>query len=200
MANADTPRGLRPVRYLNGSSWNGQARVYYIPSTDSTAVFKGDLVKLAGAGDTLGKYATVAQAAAGDASCGVVIGFGNTPYVAVDVTDLTRKYRPASTAMYVWVVDDPNVVFRIQEDSVAGALAATSCGTNCNVVVGSGSTTTGMSGMEIDSSEVEAAGATAQLRLLNISDEHDNALGTNANWDVLIAEHQLKTTTTMLGA
>ena len=44
MANATNLFGLRPVRYFNGTPWNGQARHYYIPSTDSTALFIGDPV------------------------------------------------------------------------------------------------------------------------------------------------------------
>jgi len=80
MANTDTPFGFKPVKHLNGSPWNGKANVYYIPSTDNTAVFVGDAVKGAGAADTTGKYPTVTQATAGAAVIGVVIGFGDNPY------------------------------------------------------------------------------------------------------------------------
>ena len=48
MANANKPFGLRPSKTLNGSSTNMQLRKYYVPATDSTAVFIGDPVKLAG--------------------------------------------------------------------------------------------------------------------------------------------------------
>jgi hypothetical protein len=59
MANVDRVWGFRPVGTSNGSPYNGQVRKYYIPSTDSTAVFQGDLVKLAGGADANG-VATVA--------------------------------------------------------------------------------------------------------------------------------------------
>jgi hypothetical protein len=193
MANADTPMGLKPVKYLNGSPWNGQARVYYVPDSDSTAIFMHDPVSLAGSADTLGKYATVAQSAATGAIVGVVVGFGNTPYVAFDATNLERKYRPASTAMYLWVVDDPNVLFIAQEDSDTSSLDADAVGTNCDIVVGSGDTTTGLSAVEIDSSDTKSA--TAQLRIHGLADMDNNAIGTNACWYVSINEHQLKSTT-----
>ncbi|MCP4613026.1 MAG: hypothetical protein GY845_30400 [Planctomycetes bacterium] len=193
MANADKPMGAVPVGHLNGSPWNGKFRMYYVPSTDSTAIFIGDFVKSAGSADATGKYPTVAQAAAGDAIRGVVIGFASQPQVAFDVTDLGRAYRPASTAMYAAVVDDPDVIFEVQEDSDAGAIAATAIGNNADVVVGSGDTTTGLSAMELDSSDV--ATSTAQLRILGVVDREDNELGTNAKLLVLINEHELKSTT-----
>ncbi|WP_456442282.1 hypothetical protein, partial [Psychroserpens sp.] len=74
MANLDRPAGFKPVKNLNGSPWNGKANVYYIPSTDDTAIFIGDAVKSAGSADATGMYPTVAQAAAGDTIRGVIIG------------------------------------------------------------------------------------------------------------------------------
>lgn len=193
MANTDIPSGLKPVKTLSGAPWSGKANVYYIPATDSTAMFKGDAVKSAGSADATGKFPTVAQAAAGDAIRGVIIGFGEDPHVMIKPDNPNRKYRPASTAMYCLVVDDPNVIFEIQEDSDGGALAATSVGLSADLVVGSGSTVTGLSAMEIDSSSAVSTAATCKL--LRVVDREDNALGTNARWEVLIAEHEMKLAT-----
>jgi len=187
MANRDIPNGLRPVGYLNGATWNGKVNKYYVPATDGTAIFIGDAVKSAGSASADGKYPDVAQAAAGDAIRGVVVGF------EVDPDNINYKYRPASTAMTLLVCDDPDAIFEIQEDSVGGALAVTEVGENADLVVGSGSTTTGLSGMELDSSDHKSA--TAQLRILRLVDRPDNELGTNARWQVLINEHELKSTT-----
>lgn len=189
MANLDIPTGFIPVKYLSGAPWSGKANVYYIPATDATAVFKGDAVVSAGAADATGKYPTVTQAAAGDAIRGVVIGFGDNPYVMLQADNLLRQYRPASTAMYALVVDDPDVIFEIQEDSVGAALAAADVGLSADIAVGSGSTTTGKSGIEIDSSTKVAT--TAACKLLRIVDREDNALGTNCKWEVLIREHEM---------
>lgn len=190
MANTDRCAGLKPVKYLNGAPWNGKARMYYIPATDSTAVFVGDAVKSAGSADALGKYATVAQVAAAGIIRGVVIGFSDQPHVAFDTTNLYRSYRPASTAMYCLVVDDPNVIFEVQEDNGANDIAATMVGLNIDLIVGSGDTASGKSGMELDSSST--ASTTLQCRILGLVDREDNAMGAHAKWEVLINEHEFK--------
>lgn len=192
MANVDTPFGFKPIEHLNGNPWNGKTRVYYIPATDSTAVFVGDPVKSAGSADTTGRFPTIAQAAAGDLIRGVVVGFADQPYVAFDTNDQNRKYRPASTGMYAFVVDDPDVIFEIQEDSVGNYIAATMVGLNTDVVIGAGSTSTGISGVELDSSDT--ATAAGQCKMLGIVDRPDNELGNHAKWKVLIVEHEMRST------
>lgn len=194
MANTDSPFGLIPKMYLNGTPWNGKYNIYYVPSTDNTAIYKGDVVKLAGSASADGIYPDVAQAAATDTTIvGVAIGFGTSPNLMFDIDNLTRNYRAAATAMYVAVVDDPNVIFEAQEDSDGAALAVTDIGNNADIVVAAGNTTTGQSGMEIDSSDVKTA--TAQLRILRLANRPDNALGDQAKWLVLINEHVFKSTT-----
>jgi hypothetical protein len=190
MANSDTPFGFKPVKHLIGASWNGKVNTYYVPSSDGTAIYKGDAVKSAGSADSTGKFPSVTQAAAGDLIRGIVVGFGDNPYVMSHPDTPNRDYRPVSTAMYVFVVDDPFVIFEIQEDSVANNLAVTEVGLSTNVVVGSGSTVTGKSGMELDSSDTATDG-NGQCKILRVVDREDNALGTNCKWEVLIVEHEL---------
>jgi hypothetical protein len=192
MANADTPFGLRPVRYLSGAPWNGQVSRYLIDSGDGTAVFIGDLVKLAGDagavgskvdGIPVGGLPTVIQSAAADPQhVGVVVGF------EVLQTNLDTKHRLASTSRVALVVDDPNVVFEIQEVSGGTALTSAATGLNANVVVGSGSTTTGLSGMELNNGS-EAVTATLDVKILRLVPREDNAFGEHAKWEVLINNH-----------
>lgn len=194
MANADIVNGLRPSRYMNGAPWTGQCTEYYIPSSDSTAVFVGDLVKFAGSASSDG-VATVAQAAASGAVLGVVVGIRKDTPTSLD----TPIYRAASTAAYVMVVDDPNVLFEIQEDGVGGALAVTNIGQNADIVVGSGSTTTGASGMELDSSTA-ATTATLPLKIMGFVRREDNEIGSaNAKIVVKLNNHQLGSSTGTAG-
>ena len=193
MANVDRPAGFKPVRHLNGNPWNGMANMYYVPVGDSTALFMGDAVKSEGSADATGKYPTVIQAAATDAIRGVVIGFSDQPYIATDTTNLNRMYRPASTAMYVLVVDDPDVIFEIQEDNVGNDIDADMIGLSTDIAVGSGNTANGMSGMELDSSDT--ATGEGQCKLLRVSNREDNALGTHCKFDVLIIEHEMRSST-----
>ena len=189
MANVDRGNGAKPVRHLSGAPWNGKVTRCYVPSTDATALFVGDFVKSAGSSDANG-VPTVTQAAAGNTLRGVVVSIEPNP------DNLGQLYRAASTSQYVYICDDPSVIFEIQEDGVGGAMAATNVGNNGDIVVGSGSTTSGASGMLLDSSDVIATTtSTAQLRVMRLVQRPDNAIGTSAKWEVLINEHEFKTTT-----
>lgn len=195
MANANTPFGLRPVRHRNGAPYNGAATRYFVPSSDSTALYPGDPVIIAGSADTNGVATVTRATAAGGA---YVLG----PVVAVEPADGSTSggrdsttYRVASTDRYVWVADDPDLVFEIQEDGVGGALAATNVGQNVDLVSGSGSTITGLSGFQADSSTAETTN-TLQLRILGFSQKINNEVGNaNAKIEVAINLHALRNPT-----
>ncbi len=185
MANVDSPFGLKPVRYFSGAPYNGAVNRYYVPASDGTAIFIGDAVSLAGSADADG-VPSVAQAAAGGTIIGVVVG-------VEAVTRDSTTYREASTDRYVLVADDPGLLFMAQEDSAGGALAAADVGRNVDLVVGAGDTSTGLSGMELDSST--SATTTAQVRIVSLWNADDNEIGTNAKWLVRIVEHRNATAT-----
>lgn len=184
MANVDSPSGLRPVKHLDGSPYNGMTNRYYVDSSYGTAIFTGDAVKSSGTADANG-VPGVEQVAAGENIRGVVVG-------VEPVTDESLSYIPASTGGYVFVADAPDIIFEIQEDSAGGALAVTNIGQNADIVVGTGSTVTGTSAMELDSST--AAATAAQLRILRLVQREDNEIGTNAKFEVMANEHELKIT------
>lgn len=200
MANVSRVNGFRPVKYLNGASWNGQANLYFLPSGNATNTFVGDLVKLDGTGDTAAAggqargITSVVQAAATNAVIGVIVGF------VPDPTNLnTPQYRAASTGRYCWVADDPNIIFEAQEDADGGALTAADVGQNVNVIVGTGSTTTGASAMQVDSSTINTT-ATLPLRIMGFSTRVDNEVGVaNAKVLVKINNHQLGSSTGVAG-
>jgi hypothetical protein len=191
MANTDTPFGAKPIGHKLGLDWTQCVNVYYVSSSDSKAIGKYDLVSLAGSSDTLAEYPTVARAAAAGVLLGSVVGFGSTPYAAFNPSNLAYKYRPASTAMYLWVVDDPFVIYEMQEDNTANDMDADMVGLATDIAtVADCNTTTGISTMELDSSDT-ATGA-GQMRILGISKRPGNVLGTYCKWRVMINEHQLR--------
>jgi len=191
MSNVDRPAGLKPVRHLNGSPWNGKARMYSIAVGYGTRLGIGDPVKSGGSADATGKYPTVERATVGADIRGVIIGVSDQPYIAVDQDNLHRAYSPASTAGYCLVVDDPNVIFEVQEDNDTNDIDADMVGLNIDLVIGDCSTTTGLSIVELDSS-TSGAGSDVGCRILGLTNREDNVLGTYAKWDVLINEHELK--------
>ncbi len=56
MPNADTPFGLRPVKYRSGAPYNGAANVYTTASGDGTAIYVGDPVVLSGTSQTIAGF------------------------------------------------------------------------------------------------------------------------------------------------
>jgi len=187
MANADTPRGARPVYSGNGGSWNGNTMLCALLAADGTATFVGDFVKLSGTADATTGAPSIAQAAATDPIFGCIVGF------QPDLTNLNLNYRLASTLRYAYVCIDKDVIYEMQEDSVGNNLAITEVGLATDIVVGSGSTVTGASAMELDSSDT--ATAAGQVRILGLVRKPDNEIGANAKWLVQIAEHQLNSAT-----
>ena len=175
MANVDNPRGARPVKRMDGGPVN-VANKWSVDSSNGTAIFIGDFIKLEADG-------YVAPAAAGGSILGVCVG------VLDDYSDLSRRYLPASTAGTILVCDDPWTIFEVQEDSDSSALTFANIGSNADIIAGSGSTTTGQSGFEL--SGTMAAG-TASCKILGLYEKPDNAFGANAIMEVLINEHLLK--------
>lgn len=191
MANVSRINGLRPIGHTNGSNWNGKVTKYWIAAADGTATFVGDLVKLSGTANADGTLMSVVQAAAGNTPVGVVVGFEPNP------DSLTQVHRTASqniasqdAGRWVYVADDADLVCEVQEDAVGGALAITNVGQNADVIVGSGSATTGQSGMQLDSSTANTT-STLVLRILGFMSRPDNEVGVaNAKMKVAFNVHQ----------
>lgn len=186
MANADAAFGLRPVRYLSGAPYNGAVNKYYIPATDTdSAAYIGSVVKLTGGADADGIAVVTANVATSNPVVGVVVG-------VVPTTADSLTYRANSTARYVLVADDPNLLFEVQEDSEGGALAATAVGATCNLIgFTGGSTTTGLSSMELDSSALsETSDTDDDVRIIQFVQRPDNAIGAWGRWLVRLNVHQ----------
>jgi hypothetical protein len=184
MANPDTPFGLTPRKYLSGAPYNGAVNIYSVAAGNGTAIFVGDLVTLAGTSQTIDGvvYPDVVQSATGDVFQGAVVGI-------LPVTADSLIYRAASTQRLIAVADDPNLVFEIQEVSGGTALTADAIGLNANVVVGSGSTVTGQSGMELNNA-TEATDLALDLKITGFLNAPDNAVGEHAKWFVRINRHR----------
>lgn len=184
MANVSRPRGAVPVATLSGSPWAQSVRQYAVASGNSTAVFRGDFM-------TLNDDGSVSPAAAGGILLGVCVG------VKVDRSIAATEhpgYLPASTAGYVLVCVGPDVIYELQEDNTGGPMVATNVGSTGDMVAGAGSTTSGVSGHLLDSSDViakDGTPASAQLLVIGLSQKVDNAVGNDAKWLVRINESAL---------
>lgn len=193
MANTSKIRGFIPVKHVNGSPYNGQANIYYVPSSDGTALFVGDPVKLAADANSQG-IQQVTKATAGAAVLGVVVGVINTKFdpvagtmsggsVALD----TPVYRPASTGQYVLVCDAPDVVYEVEAVTGSNAsysFAVADVGLNADLSTVAGSTVTGTSAAALNMATA-AATATLQWKILGVVQRPDNEI-TGANTKVLV--------------
>lgn len=180
MANVDRPNGFVPVRHLTGAPYNGMSRKYISP-TDN--LFLGDLVEADGTGSAAG-YPSCARAEASDVIQGVVVGW------EVDPSAPDRLYHAASATLAVYIADSPDLVLQAQADD--GTLTTASVGLNVNFVVAAGSTSTGVSNMEVDGSTGSTV-ATLPLKLLGFVDKPDNEIGSaNHKVEVSINSHVFK--------
>lgn len=184
MANVDSPFGLRPVRYMSGAPYNGAVNIYATAAGDGTALLIGDPVKLAGTAQTIDGviYQDITRAATSNVVLGSVVA-------VLPVTRDSTIYRAASTQRLVAVADDPNLLFEIQEVSGGTALTADDMGLNADFVVAAGSTTTGLSGVELNNA-TEATTNTLDLQIVSFANRPGNEIGEHAKWLVRINRHQ----------
>jgi hypothetical protein len=175
MANVNAPFGLRPVRMANGQTYTGSVRKYSVPASDGSAIYIGDLVKLNGTSQIINgiSYPDAIIAATGDVFLGPVVG------VEADTRD-SLIYRAASTQRVLYVADDPNLLFEIQQGNSGTALNANDVGLNANVSVVAGSTVTGYSGSVIDNA-TEATTNTLDLKIVDVVNRVDNDIGSSVS-------------------
>ena len=186
MANTSRINGFRPLKHITGAPFNGQATLYAVSSSNSTAIFVGDTVKLAADGSADGFQFVIPHAAGtagtGQACIGVVVGFVPTKLdpvtgkITSGSTALdTPQYLAASTAGFVYVADAPDLILEV-EATTGGAsysFAVTDIGQNCNVFAGSGSTTSGVSAFSADLGD-KGTTATLPFRVIGVSTRIDN--------------------------
>lgn len=187
MANANAALGFKPLRHRNGEPYSGAVNKYFVPASDGTALGIGDPVIVNGTADTNGIPGAIkATAAGGNYITGIVMGIAIEGQAA---GSFPTRYRPASTAAYILVADNPDLVFEIQEDAVGGALAAADVGLNADWIDGTMSTTTGNSAVQLDTS-TKAATATLQLKILGLVQRVDNdPFVANSKVEVMINLH-----------
>ena len=179
MANKDASFGLKPVRMMGGSPYSGGQSRYRIAANYGTNIFQGDLVaQVTGGGIELHA----------DGGTVPIVGVFNGCMFTDPTTSeqVFSNYYPASTNasdIIAFVHDDPNTVFEIQADDTFPV--ADLFGNFDIVYTNSGSTTTGISGAELD----VTTGATTTnlpLKAIDISQDPENSDVGSANTNVLV--------------
>ena len=186
MANKDAAFGFKPTRHLTG----GRIRTeeYAIAANHGTSIFNGQVVEAVAAGG-------IEQAAAGDTQqIGV---FGGCFFTDPSTSKPTFKaFYPASTNasdIVASVFADPFIVFEAQHDGTGTAAMNNSA---IDFVGTSGSTLSGQSTSELDTSE---SGTSGNFKQIGISKDPENSDTSSANANaycvINTGEHIFKLTT-----
>ena len=197
MANTSGAFGLKPVRYIDGTPWNGATIRCYKSASYATALYIGDPVlwtPTLAEKDATVKHPTINVSAgtSGAIIRGVVTSFEPNP------NNLTLQYSPASTAGWVNVcIAVPNLIFQIKDDG-DGVPAAVWAGQNAICAYAAGNAITGLSGVYLDGSTTPTTTQAHSLHIVGLSDIVGNELADYAIWDVIINTSQ-NATGTFLG-
>lgn len=186
--NVDRPNGFRPVGTLAGGDWTASIREYTMDATHD-AIFIGDLVHFDADG-----YPD--QYDAGDTQVfGVCVGVEVNP--GLNTKTEHPGYLDTNIAGKILVATDPLLLMEVQEDGVSTPLTLADVNLNIEIIDGGGSTTTGISGMEINSDTANTTN-TLPLRIVGLVNRPDNQLASvdstkpNARWLVTFANHAWK--------
>jgi len=184
MANKDAAFGLKAIGKV-GQNRDNQGLSEYSIAASATAIYQWDPVKMAATG-------TIVVAGAGGAIMGSLNGVFYTD-ASTSKPTWANHLNASNTATDIvgFVSDDPYERFEVQSD---GATAAADVGMNADIVYAAGSSPDYVSKVELDHSDLKTA--TAQLRVLAISNDPSNSTAGSANVNlvVMINEHFLKGT------
>jgi hypothetical protein len=181
------PYGLKPINLIGGQVFAGATRQLPIAASYTTAIYNGGVVTLV-AGGTIENSPLAADASP---LAGVVGVFLGCQYINPSTKQLTfSQYWPGvsgATNILAFITDDPdqlykavNVAGTTVDDATSGLLPAylgqTVVGSNCRLVLNTGSSTTGNSKVGI----YTAAGATTSslpLRIVDVVPDTANSSG-----------------------
>ena len=184
MANTDAAFGLKAIGKV-GQNRDNQGLSEYSIAASASAIYQWDPVEMAATG-------TITVAAATDTLLGSLNGVFYTD-ASTSKPTWANHLNASNTATDIvgFVSDDPYERFEIQSD---GATAAADVGMNADIVYAAGSSPDYVSKVELDHSDLKTA--TAQLRVLAISNDPNNSTAGSANVNlvVMINEHFLKGT------
>lgn len=190
MASVASPYGLLPVNQLGGTPYSGAIREYKVAANNSAAIFNGDLVVLSSAGLPSAVSSTPVAikvpATSADATAGIVGVCVGCRYVNSDGQLVFKNFLPANTItgggsdVWLYVVDDPNAVFKVQGTAALGTFNSGTSGSGWPGAIGknttltfstSGSTTTGKSGVALtvgSNGATLATTATLAMRIIDV--------------------------------
>ena len=182
----DAPYGLKPVNLVGGLPFAGATRQIPIGNAYNTSIFNGDVVQLNSSGNVI---ITTLQNNASPVNGVIGVFLGCSYTNPATKQKVFSQYYPASTAaddILAYISDDPNALYKVVNvtsnvaDSTTGGLLpayvsrANSFGTNAELVLNTGSTTTGNSRMGVFINNVTSS---LPFRVVDIVTDSANSSG-----------------------
>ena len=184
----DAPYGLQALNRVDGLPYAGAIRQIPIASTYNTPIYDGDIVRVAAGGTIQKSTVTVdSTTAAANNTVGVFVG---VQYVNSQGQTVQAQYYPgnaAATSAVAYVVDDPLAAFRVAVTLANSAMSTVNqsiVGTNMAIVQGTGSNTTGNSGLSVVATTAEGNAAALPVRVIAVIP--DTAANATAFTEVLV--------------
>ena len=144
------PYGLQPINSVDGKPYAGAIRQIPITASYGTAIYNGDIVKLV-VGGTIEK-STVSTNVEAQPTLGVLVG---CQYTNSSGQTVQAQYYPTGVTNAIgYVVLDPQAAYKVAvttsgNTSVVTSVTRAAVGTNIAVGTGTGSNTTGDSGLSV---------------------------------------------------
>ena len=182
---ADTNRGFIASRKLDGQA-PGAANWYETNARNAAQIFPGDLVFLDANGEVQAFTGTSATAIAPLGVVQAVYNSNKRP-LTFNQPDVGGPFVQASTAAWIAVHDDPDLVFLVNADASANR---TMIGDFASVTAGAANTAAGRSGMAISVATVTATAVGHPLKIVGLGPtEIDGAYGAGNDLEVIISNH-----------
>lgn len=184
--SVSAPYGLIPINLIGGQVFAGATRQIPIATNSSTAIYYGDVVKLANTG-------TLAKDTGTDAATpvGVFLGCSYTDPV---FGKTFRQYYPGTTNVtdvVAYVQDDPDALFKVavvSSGTTIGYANRTAVGNNAVLVQNAGSTINGNSQVAID--DTTATTSTWPVRIIDVVPETALAGNPGSYTEVIVKWNQ----------
>ena len=185
----DAPYGLVPINSVDGKPYAGATRQLPIASTYNTAIFNGDIVRVAAGGTIQKSTVTVdSTTAAANNTYGVFMG---VQYTNAQGQTVQAQYYPGNAAAsnaIAYVVDDPMAAFKVAVTFSGNATVTTVnqsiIGTNMSIRQGTGSTITGDSAVSVYATDAQGNAAALPVRVVEVVPA--TATGANAFTEVVV--------------
>jgi hypothetical protein len=184
------PYGLQPINRFDGMPYAGATQQLPIASTYNTAIYNGDVVLVNGG--NIKKSAVTSDSTtdkANNATYGVFVG---CQYVNTQGQTVQAQYYPgnaAASSAIAYVVMDPVAEFKVavtySGNSTVTTTTTAAVGTNAALIQGTGSATTGDSGVSV-AQPASGAGNAAALPVRIVAVVPETATGANAFTEVIV--------------